>query len=93
MQLTFDAAKDQANRLKHGVSLVEAALLDWGNALIKQDTRNNYGENRMVALGVIGSRLYCVVFVDRKTTRRIISLRKANQREFDHYEHETNTPN
>lgn len=28
-------------------------------------------------------RLYCVVYVDREDVRRVISLRKANQKEFD----------
>ena len=46
---------------------------------------------RTVALGLppIGDRLYALVFVDRPpehpTERRIISLRKANQREVKHY--------
>jgi uncharacterized DUF497 family protein len=35
-------------------------------------------------------RLYCVVYVDTKVSRRIISLRKANNREIDRYEEETN---
>jgi uncharacterized DUF497 family protein len=34
--------------------------------------------------------LYCVVYVDTKVSRRIISLRKANNREIDRYEEETN---
>jgi uncharacterized DUF497 family protein len=90
MNVSFDAAKDAENKLKHGVSLSEAALLDWDAALIWQDIRHDYGEIRMIALGSIGERLYCVVYVDRESERRIISLRKANQREFDHYEQETN---
>lgn len=64
--------------------------MDWDAALLWQDMRHDYGETRMVALGPIGERLYCVVFVDRETDRRIISLRKANQREFDYYEQEIN---
>jgi len=61
--------------------LSEAKKLEWDDALIWQDTRRNYGEARMVALGVIGVRLYCVVYVDRKNARRVISLRKANYKE------------
>lgn len=90
MKLIFDPAKDTENKRKHGVSLAEAELMDWDAALIWQDTRHNYGEARMIALGAIGERLYCVVYVDRNDVRRIISLRKANQREFDDYEQETN---
>lgn len=86
MKVTCDATKDAENLRKHGVSLPEAAFMDWDAALIWQDIRHDYGEIRMVALAPIDERLYCVVFVDRETDRRIISLRKANQREFDHYE-------
>lgn len=42
--------------------------------------RNAHG-----AIGYIGLRLYYVAFVDRADGRRIISLRKANQREVKRY--------
>jgi uncharacterized protein len=81
MQITFDEAKDALNKSKHGVSLSEAEKLEWDDALIWQDTRRDYGEVRMIALGAIGERLFCVVYVDRKEALRIISLRKANNKE------------
>lgn len=49
------------------------------------DQRSDYGEMRMIGYAPIGNRLYCVVFVDRGTVRRIISLRKANSREVRAY--------
>ena len=85
MQITFDEAKDAQNKSKHGLSLFEAEKLEWDDALIWQDTRRDYGEARMIALCAIGERLYCVVYVDRKDARRIISLRKANYREVMDY--------
>ncbi len=85
MKVICDAAKDIKNKHKHGVSLTEAASIDWDSALIWQDTRHDYGENRMIALVPIGKRLYCVVYVDREDERRIISLRKANYREAMQY--------
>ena len=90
MKLSYDPKKDAVNVAKHNVSLGEAVFLDWNNALIWPDQRRDYGENRQVALVPMNQRLYFVAFVDRKTVRRIISLRKANKREFDHYEQETN---
>ena len=74
---------------KHGVSLTEAAGFEWGTAVVWPDTRRDYGEARMVALGYIGLRIMALVFVDRPpeqpTERRIISLRKANSREVKRY--------
>lgn len=83
--ITFDPSKDLANRAKHGVSLAEAEFLDWSAALTWEDGRKDYGEVRLVALAPMSDRLYCCVYVDREEAKRIISLRKANQREFDHY--------
>ncbi len=81
MKVICDAAKDAINKEKHGVSLNDAACINWDGALTWQDTRQDYGEVRMVALAPIDKRLYCVVYVDREDERRIISLRKANYRE------------
>jgi len=85
MQITFDEAKDIANQSKHGSPLSDAAKLEWVNAVIWQDTRRDYGEARMIALAVIGERVYCVVYVIRNEVRRIISLRKANYKEVVNY--------
>ncbi len=39
----------------------------------------------MVALAPIRNTLFFIAFVDRETVQRIISLRKANRREVNHY--------
>lgn len=70
---------------KNGVLLAMAVELEWDSAVIWPGTRRQYGEPRMAAIGYIGLRLYCVVFVDRPDSRREISLRKANQREVKRY--------
>ena len=84
MNVTFDPAKDAVNLAKHGFSLLDAVGFEWETAVVWPDTRRDYGEPRMVALGYIGLRIMSVVFVDRPpeqpTERRIISLRKANAR-------------
>lgn len=86
---TFDSNKDAINLNKHGLSLAEAADLDWSEALIWVDNRKDYGEIRQIGLVPMNQRLYNVVFVDKKTERRIISFRKANNREYERYEQET----
>lgn len=89
MNITFDSAKDAINQAKHGISLADAADFEWGTAIVWPDTRRDYGEARMVALGYIGLRIMTMVFTDRPadqpTERRIISLRKANSREVKRY--------
>ena len=89
MNVTFDPAKDAANLAKHGFSLLDAVGFEWETAVVRPDTRRDYGEARMVALGYIGLRIMALVFVDRPpeqpTERRVISLRKANSREVKRY--------
>ena len=85
MQFDFDPGKDATNLSKHGLSLAAAADLSWDAALVWIDDRADYGEVRMVALTPIGDMLFFVAFVDREQARRIISLRRANRREINHY--------
>ena len=85
MALSFDPAKDEVNRAKHGVSLAEAEMFEWETAVVFPDERTDYGEARVAAIGYIGQRLYVVIFTDRGEERRIISLRKANAREIRRY--------
>lgn len=85
MKITCDPAKNTANIAKHGVSLAQAAEMEWESAVVWPDGRREYGEARMAAIGYIGLRLYCVIFVDRAEGRRVISLRKANSREVKRY--------
>ena len=89
MKFNFDSNKDAINLAKHQLSLADAANLDWMAALIWIDNRQDYGEIRQIGLVPINQRLYVVVFVDKKTERRIISLRKANNKEYERYEQET----
>ncbi|BDB26975.1 hypothetical protein Tamer19_01540 [Cupriavidus sp. TA19] len=89
MDIEFDLAKDVINQHQHGLSLAAAGLFEFGRALLKTDTRKQYGETRYIAYGPIGSRLYCLVFTMRGNTLRAISLRKANSREVRDYEQES----
>ena len=85
MQFDFDPGKDVTNLGKHGLSLAAAAELSWDAALVWIDDRADYGEVRMVALAPLGDILCFVAFVDREPARRVISLRRANRREVNHY--------
>lgn len=81
MSIQFDQAKVAKNTQKHGVFLAVAAGFEWLDAVTWPDQRQDHGEARVAGLGYIGDRLFYVVFVVRGEDKRIISLRKANQRE------------
>lgn len=56
------------------------------NPLLRKDERFVYEENRYQIIGMIAHRVFVVVFTIRNQRARIISARKANQREKTLYE-------
>lgn len=77
----WDEQKRQANLAKHGVDFALAEEFDWSTAKTEPDLRWDYGEERFESVGHIGNRLFVLIYAMRGTTRRLISLRKANARE------------
>jgi len=77
----WDEAKRQANLVKHGVDFAVMDQFDWLTADVWTDDRHDYGEVRKVALGRIGGRLVYAAYTERGSVKRLISLRKANERE------------
>ena len=86
MRYEWDESKRAANIAKHGTDFHEAEQFDWTTALEVRDTRFDYGEERWIALGMIGSRLHVLIYTVRQGKIRLISLRRANLREQKHYE-------
>ena len=62
-----------------------AAKLFDGPRLEKEDTRRDYGETRIIALGRSEGRILHVVYTRRNSVLRIISARKANRDERAEY--------
>lgn len=88
MEIEYDDEKNCANIAKHGVAFERVSECDWSEVLIKQDTRFDYKEVRYSALVPLNDRLHNVVFTKRNDKVRVISFRKANQREKRYYEQE-----
>ena len=89
MEIEFDVAKDLANQRKHDLPLGAAELLFHGPYIEEEDNRRDYGETRFIATGPIadfGDRLFVVIYTWRDGVRRVISFRKANDREIRKYQ-------
>ena len=87
MQIEFASDKDAANQAKHGVSLAfSARVLADSNRLDVLDVRFDYAEERFVSYGMAEGRVWVCVFAPRDDKYRIISVRKANDRETRRYE-------
>ena len=86
MQIDYDPAKRQINLEKHGVDfLALASVLEDLNRLEGLDERRTSGEERWICLGSDGFRIYVVAYTMRGERLRIISARKANDREQQKY--------
>jgi hypothetical protein len=57
VDIEFDPAKDETNRLKHGVPLAVGAVVLVNLVGRIEDDRYNYGERRFNAFGVVDERL------------------------------------
>ena len=89
MSISFDPTKNEANIQSRQLPFTLVDELDWSSALIVEDERKDYGEQRFQVLGFIGNRLHAVVFTPRQSKIHVISLRKANTREVKQYEQTT----
>lgn len=89
MRYTWDENKNFRKIKERGLSFDLARLFDLDAALVEEDTRNNYPEPRYIAYWPIDARLHVMCFTPIDDGIRVISLRKANQREVRYYEKET----
>ncbi|WP_286294225.1 BrnT family toxin [Methylomarinovum tepidoasis] len=87
MKFEWDEAKSQSCFARRGFDFAYAAKAFFDpNRLIQTDNRFDYGEARYQLIGKIDGRLFVVVYTPRGEAIRIISARKANQREVRRYE-------
>ena len=77
----WDEPKRQATLLLRGLDFAMVRDFDLATAVIDLDDRRDYGEARFKATGMIDERLFIVIFAPRGERFRLISLRKANERE------------
>ena len=89
MTLEWDAAKSTRNLSLRGFDFEFASLVFVGAYVEFDDTRRDYGERRIVALGIADDIPLTVVSTDRVeqggVVRRIISARLSNRKERRRY--------
>lgn len=81
MKIEFDPEKSERNRLQRELPFERASEFDWENAIFFEDDRNVYPERRFIAVGYLDERLHMICFTTITGGVRIISFRKANERE------------
>jgi uncharacterized DUF497 family protein len=85
MRFSWDPHKSSANLCERGFDYRFASLVFDGMTVEAEDRRQDYGEKRIVAIGVADGVYVTVVYTDRtedgRVTRRIVSARRSNRRE------------
>ena len=85
MDIEFDTAKREKTLAERGLDFARAAEVFNGHQFTLQDVRKNYSEPRFITVGTLDGRMVIVVWTPRGEVRRIISMRKANEREQTQY--------
>lgn len=86
MEFEWNDAKAATNKRKHGIGFREAAEIFRGYMLTTEDTRRDYGERRLIALGEYNGEVIRVVFTEREGKIRIITAWKASRNDRKDYQ-------
>ena len=81
MDIEFDFDKRDKTLKERGLDFSRAVEVFAGVHFTGQDTRSEYAEDRFITVGTMNARLVVLVWTPRGEIRRIISMRKANERE------------
>lgn len=85
VKIEFDPAKNEKNIRERGLPFERVAEIDFNTALVFADNRHEYGEIRYIAVCYLDNRLHVLCFAETVEGIRVISLRKANDREVRRY--------
>jgi uncharacterized DUF497 family protein len=86
MEFEWDPEKSESNRQVRGFDFAFASQIFDGSCIGSVDRRRDYGEERILALGIAAGVPLAVVFTDRArpdgtVVRRIISARPSKTKE------------
>ncbi len=81
MKLSWDESKRADTLSTRGLGFSDVASVFAGPTLEFDDIRKDFGERRIVCVGFLRGRMVVTVYVQRGAGRRIVSMRKANDRE------------
>ena len=81
MRVTYDPEKRDRTLEERGLDFEDAALVFAGVTLEVEDTRQDYGEVRIICYGLLAGRMVVVGYTPRGADRHVFSMRKANARE------------
>ncbi len=81
----WDEAKRRLNLRNHGIDFADAEKIFRGVTFTAEDTREDYGEQRFLTLGLLEDQVVSVAHTEQGDEIRIISIRKATKHEARFY--------
>ena len=81
MRITFDPIKRDKALADRGLDFLDAEIVFEGITLEFEDTRKDYGEQRIISYGLLAGRMVVIGYTPRGADRHVFSMRKANERE------------
>ena len=81
MEIEYDPIKRQKTLETRDFDFKDCVEIFNNPHIVLEDTRFNYNESRFITFGFLKQREIVIVWTPRKNKRRIISMRKANERE------------
>ena len=85
MLIEWGEGKRGATLTARGLDFARADEVFAGRHFTAQDVRADYREARFITVGALDGRMVVLVWTPRGEARRIISMRKANEREQARY--------
>lgn len=85
MKIEYDRLKREQTPAHRGLDMADAGEVFGGAHITFPDVRFDYGEERFLTFGHLGDRMVVLAWTIRGDATRIISMRKANEREEKRY--------
>lgn len=81
MEISFDPVKRRTTLRERGLDFADAGKVFAGPKFEAEDERFAYPERRYSTIGLLNERMVVIIWAEADGGRRIISMRKANERE------------
>lgn len=82
---TWNEEKRLRTLAERGLDFADAPAVFEGPIFTQEDDRLDYGEDRWVSMGMLGIKVVVIVYTERKSEVRIISMREATRYERELY--------
>jgi uncharacterized DUF497 family protein len=85
VKITNDPMKRARTLTERGLDFADAGLVFAGPVFEFEDRRADYGETRLITIGLLSGRMVVIGWTPRGDVHHVFTMRKANGRERERY--------